>query len=60
MSDGPDGGLIAQPGQQTPEHDLKMTTFLLDGSVCRLVQHPAQIFIAFGGPGTSASRISAS
>jgi hypothetical protein len=25
MSDGPDGGLIAQPRQKTPEHDLKMT-----------------------------------
>src|SRR6266403_3062089 len=49
MGDGPDGRLIAQPRQQTAEHDLKMTTFLLDGRVCRLVQHPAQIFIALGG-----------
>ena len=42
-------GLIAQPGQQTPEHGVKMTTFLLDSSVCRLVQHPVQIFVALGG-----------
>jgi hypothetical protein len=49
MSDGPEGGLIAQPGEQTPEHELKMTTSLLDSSVCRLVQHPVQIFIVLGG-----------
>jgi hypothetical protein len=47
MGDGPDGGLIAQPRQQTPEHGLKMTAFLRDGSVRSLVQHPPQIFIAF-------------
>src|SRR5882762_1023123 len=49
MGDGPDGGLIAQPGQQTPEHNLKVTAFLLHGSVRRLVQHAPQIFSAFGG-----------
>jgi hypothetical protein len=30
MSDGPDGGLIAQPRQQTPEHRLKVAAVLLD------------------------------
>ncbi|HZD95567.1 MAG TPA: hypothetical protein VE133_14990, partial [Candidatus Sulfotelmatobacter sp.] len=48
MGDGPDGGLIAQPGQQTPEHHLKVAAFLLDGSVRRLVEYSPQIFIAFG------------
>ena len=47
MSDGPDGGLIAQPRQQTPEHNLKVTAFPLDRSMRRLVQHAPQIFIAF-------------
>ena len=49
MGDGPDGGLIAQARQQAPEHHLKVTAFPLDRSVRRLVQHPPQIFIAFGG-----------
>jgi len=49
MSDGPEGGLIAQPRQQTPEHGLKIAAFLRDGSVRRLIQHSAQIFIAFCG-----------
>ena len=49
MGDGPDGRPIAQPRQQTPEHDLKVAAFLRDGSVRRLIQHSAQIFIAFGG-----------
>src|ERR1700694_1989942 len=33
MGDGPDGGLIAQPRQQTPEHRLKVTAVLLHRSV---------------------------
>src|SRR6202007_896471 len=41
MSHRPDGGLIAQAGQQTPEHGLKMTAFLRHRSVCCLVQHSA-------------------
>src|SRR6266481_8949182 len=49
MGDGPDGGLITQARQQAPEHHLKVTAFPLDRSVRRLVQHPPQIFIAFGG-----------
>src|ERR1700752_5197280 len=49
MGDGPDGGLIAQARQQAAEHHLKVTAFPLDRSVRRLVQHPPQIFIAFGG-----------
>jgi Domain of unknown function (DUF4411) len=48
MSDNPDGGLIAQPRQQTPEHRLKITAILLHRSVRRLVQHSPQIFVAFG------------
>src|ERR1700752_4240984 len=36
MGDAPDGGLIAQPGQQTPEHHLKVTAFPLDRSLRRL------------------------
>jgi len=49
MSNGPDGGLIAQARQQTPKHDLKMTAFFRRGSVCCLVQHPAHVFVALGG-----------
>src|SRR5258705_2177207 len=49
MSNRPDGGLIAEAGQQTPEHGLKMTDLLRHRSVCCLVQHAAQIFIAFRG-----------
>jgi hypothetical protein len=49
MSHGPDGGLIAQAGQQTPEHDLKVTASLCHRRVGCLVQHPAHVFIAFGG-----------
>src|SRR5882762_73179 len=45
MGDGPDGGLIAQPGQQTPEHHLKVPAFPLARSVRRLVQHPPQILL---------------
>jgi hypothetical protein len=30
----PDGGLIAQAGQQTPEHGLRVTAFLRHNSVC--------------------------
>ena len=37
MGDGPDGGLIAQPRQQTPEHGLKVTAVLLHRSMSRLV-----------------------
>src|SRR5215510_6858353 len=49
MGDGPDGGLIAEAGQQTAEHDLKVTAFLGDRSVRSLVQHSTQVFIAFRG-----------
>jgi len=49
MGNRPDGGLIAEAGQQTPEHGLKMTAFLGHSSVCCLVQHSAQVFIAFRG-----------
>ena len=45
----PDGGLIAQAGQQTLEHGLKVTAFLRHSSVCCLVQHAAQIIITFRG-----------
>jgi hypothetical protein len=33
MGNGPDGGLIAEAGQQTTEHNLKMTAVLGDCSV---------------------------
>ena len=49
MGNGPDGGLIAQPRQQTPEHRLKVTAVLLHRSVRRLVQYPPQISIPFCG-----------
>src|SRR3984893_18387059 len=49
MGDWPDGGLIAQSRQQTPERCLKMAAFLLYRSVGRLVQHPSQIFIPLRG-----------
>src|SRR3984893_4111878 len=49
MGDCPDGGLIAQSRQQTPEHRLKVTAILLHRSVSRLVQHPSQIFIPLRG-----------
>jgi hypothetical protein len=42
MSNGPNGRLIAQPRQQTPEHRLKVTAFLSRCSVRRLVQYPPQ------------------
>src|SRR6266576_3688847 len=38
MGNGPDGGLIAEAGHQTAEHNLKMTAFLGDRSVRGLVQ----------------------
>src|SRR5271157_4906466 len=47
MGDCPDGTLVAQSRQQTPEHGLKVTAFLLHRSVRRLVQYPPQIFIPF-------------
>jgi hypothetical protein len=46
MGDGPDGGLIGQSGQHTPEQPLKATAFLLDGSVRRPVEYSPEIFIA--------------
>jgi hypothetical protein len=49
MGNGPDGGLIAQAGQQTPEYGLKVTAFLRHRGVRCLVQHSAQVFIAFRG-----------
>jgi hypothetical protein len=49
MGNGPDGGLIAQAGQQTPEYGLKVAAFLRHSGVRCLVQHSAQIFIAFRG-----------
>ena len=39
MGNGPDGGLVAEAGHQTAEHNLKMTAFLGDRSVRGLVQH---------------------
>src|SRR5438477_7269030 len=39
MGNGPDGGLIAEPGHQTAEHHLKITAFLRDRSVRGLVQN---------------------
>src|SRR5262249_61120375 len=47
MGHGPDGRLITEARHQTPEHNLKMTAFLGDRSVRRLVQHSTQVFIAF-------------
>ncbi len=38
MGDGPNGGFIAQPRQQTPEHRLEVTAFLSHRSVGSLVQ----------------------
>src|SRR6266568_1414626 len=46
MSNGPDGGLIAQSRQQTPEHALKVTAFLHDSGMRCLVRYSPQIFIA--------------
>ena|SRR5215469_7953910 len=37
MGNCPNGGLIAEPGHQTAEHNLKMTAFLGDRSVRGLV-----------------------
>src|SRR5215469_13238798 len=47
MGDGPNGRLIAQSRQQTPEHCLAITAFLPGRSVGRLVQHPPQVFVSF-------------
>jgi hypothetical protein len=47
MSNRLDGGLIAEAGQQTPEHGLKMTVFLGHRSVRCLVQHSSHVFITF-------------
>ena len=47
MGDGPNGRLIAQSRQQTPEHRLEITAFLPGRSVGRLVQHPPQVFVSF-------------
>ena len=41
MGNGPDGGLIAEARQETPEYNLKMTAFLGHSSVRCLVQHSA-------------------
>src|SRR5271157_3425461 len=49
VGDCPDGGFVAQPRQQTPEHRLKMAALLSRRRVGRLVQYPPQIFISFGG-----------
>ena len=49
MGNGPDGGLIAQAGQQTPEQRLKVTAFFADSGMRRLVQHPQQILVTFRG-----------
>ena len=40
MFDGPNGRLIAESRQQTPEHCLEITAFLPGRIVGRLVQHP--------------------
>ena len=45
IGDGPNGRLIAQSRQQTPEHRLEITAFLPGRSVGRLVQHPPQVFV---------------
>jgi hypothetical protein len=49
MGDDPNGRLIAQPRQQTPEHRLEVTAFLPRRSVGCLVQHSPQIFVSFCG-----------
>src|SRR5258708_32551723 len=49
MGDCPNGRLIAQPWQQTPEYRLKVTAIFPDRSMSRLVQYPPPIFIAFRG-----------
>jgi hypothetical protein len=49
MGNGPDGGLITQSRQQSPEHALEETAFLHDGSMRCLVQYSPQIFNTLRG-----------
>jgi len=49
MRDRPDGGLIAQPWQQTPAHRLKMAAFLLDRRVGAWFSTRRRLFVPLGG-----------